>query len=230
MRIVLSPRRASARRLSLRGDYTSPMAAATQIDLTQEGAFTQLPMPYVWRPPVPMSDKELMAFSRLHRPWRIERNADGDLEIMTPVNMRGAQSEAWIGSRLFAWAEEHGGITFSPNVGFTLPDTSVRSPDASWLSQEKWDALGEEQAGFGRVCPEFLIELLSKSDSRKMLEAKMDLWMANGAELAWMIDPFAREVMVYRAGRPVEKLSAPELLIADAAVPGFSLELRKLWE
>lgn len=205
------------------------MAAATQIDLTQEGAFAQLPMPYVWRPPVPMSDEDLMAFSRRHRPYRIERNALGDLEIMTPLNLMGAHSEAWIVFRLNAWAEQHGGIVFSPNAGFTLADTSVRSPDASWLSQEKWDALGEEQAGFGRTCPQFLVELLSKSDSRKALEAKMDMWMANGAQLAWLIDPFAREVRVYRAGSPVEVLSAPEVLAADAIVLGFTLDMKKLW-
>jgi Uma2 family endonuclease len=207
------------------------MAAATQIDLFQEGALAHLPMPYVWHPPVPLSDLELMALSRLHMPYRLERNAHGELEIMSPTGLEGGHLEIWIAGRLMFWAEEHGGIAFSPTSGFTLPDGSVRSPDASWVSQERWDALSKaEQKGFGRVCPEFLIELMSESDSRSTLEAKMQLWIANSAQLAWMIDPSAREVIIYRASGQNEVLHAPESLIADVVVPGFRLDMRKIWD
>ena len=211
-------------------EYTSVMAAVTQLDLTQEGALANLPMPYVWRPPAPLSDEELESFSRRHRPYQIERNAQGEMEIRSPTGLEGGHWELWIAGRLMLWAEEHGGIAFSPTAGFTLPDGSVRSPDASWVSQEKWDALSrKEQKGFGHICPEFLIELMSESDSRSTLEAKMQMWIANGAQLAWMIDPFACEVGIYRAGKPVEVLHAPEVLVADAVVPGFRLDMQKLW-
>ncbi len=211
-------------------DYTFAMAAASQLDLTQEGAFAHLPMPFTWRPRVRMSDEELLAFSRLHRPFRIERTAQGELEIMSPTALEGGHFEIWIAGRLMNWAEEHGGLAFSPTSGFTLPDGSVRSPDASWVSQARWDVLSrKEQKGFGHICPEFLVELMSESDSRSTLEAKMNMWMANGAQLAWLIDPFARVVNVYRVGETTETLHAPEVLVADVAVVGFTLNVHKLW-
>lgn len=182
------------------------------------------------RLPEPLSDEELAAFSYRNRPYRIERNANGELEIMTPLNTKGGHREMFVGARLFDWAEMHGGIVVSSSSGFTLADSSVRSPDASWLSDSRWNALTDaEQRGFAPVCPEFLVEILSESDRRATLEAKMEIWLANGAQLAWMIDPFEASVSDYRPGQPVRVLSRPEWVEADAVVPGFRLEMARLW-
>jgi Uma2 family endonuclease len=189
-----------------------------------------LPMPLTLRLPFVMTDHELEAFSRRNKPFRIERNSKGELEIMSPVGARGGNFEARVSAKLSFWAEEHGGIAFSPSVGFTLPDGSVRSPDASWLSEGAWESLTEEQKNsFAPRCPEFLIELLSPSDSRRELEAKMEMWITNGAQLAWMIDPFAATVTIYRPGEPSRQLDRPDWVEAETVVPGFRLETSRLW-
>lgn len=189
-----------------------------------------LPVPLTLRLPVPLNDEELIAFSRRNRPYRIERNANGELEVMSPVGFEGGQRELFVMREIGDWAEVHGGVCVSSNAGFTLPDKSVRSPDASWISDSRVARLTDaERRGFAPICPEFLVEIRSESDQRTILEAKMDMWIANGAELAWLIDPFARTVSIYRPGRAVEVLQAPELVEADAVVPGFRLSMAKLW-
>ena len=192
---------------------------------------TGLQLPITLRVSVPLSDAELIQFSRKNVPYRIERNEKGELEIMSPVGSEGGRREVIVMTRLEAWAEEHGGITFSSNVGFTLRDGSVRSPDASWLSESSWNALSEaDQARYAPVCPEFLIEVLSESDSRPVLEAKMQHWIDSGAQLAWMIDPFSRTVSIYRPGSICETLVEPEVVEADAVVAGFRLSTARLWK
>jgi Uma2 family endonuclease len=206
------------------------MAALAECLDFEQLSLAGLAMPFVLRPSVPLSDQELIAFSRRNRPYRIERNAKGELEIMSPVGFEGGQRELFAGARLLEWAERHGGFCTSSNGGFAVPDGSVRSPDASWVSQARVDALTDaEKRGFAPVCPEFLIEILSESDSRPKLEEKMEMWIANGAQLAWMIDPFAAEVLVYRPGQTAERLARPEWVEADAVVPGFRLEMARLW-
>lgn len=206
------------------------MATLAQIDLTREGALFGLPMPLTLRTPVAMSDEDLMAFSHRNRLYRIERNAQGELEIMSPVGFEGGQREIYVGSRLFDWAEEHGGVVVSSNAGFKLADEAVRSPDASWVSDNRINALNDvERRGFAPLCPDFLVQILSESDSRAKLEEKMEMWIANGAHLAWMIDPFAAEVLIYRPGREAVLLVRPDWVEAEAVVPCFRLETSRLW-
>lgn len=193
-------------------------------------SLTGLTLPITLRFASPFSDLELIAFSRRNRPLRIEQNAEGELEIMPPLGFEAGQRELFVMCRLGDWAERSGGLAFSSNVGVLLRDKSVRSPDASWMSQARWGVLSkDEQEGFAPVCPDFLVEILSESDSRPKLEEKMDMWIANGARLAWMVDPFAAEVLVYRPGQVVEKLVRPDWVEADAVVPGFRLETSRLW-
>ncbi len=179
--------------------------------MTREGVLFGLPMPLTFQPPIAMTDAELIAFSRRNRPYRIERNASDELEIMSPVGFEGGRRETFAGRILGNWAEGHGGVCASASTGFTLPDGAVRSPDASWMSNDRVSRpTDEERRGFAPVCPEFLIEILSETDSRRQLEAKMQMWMANGAQLAWMIDPYAATVSIYRSGAAVEVVERPE--------------------
>ena len=190
-----------------------------------------LPTPVVLRLAVPLSDEELIGFSRRNRPYRIERNSNGELEVMSPVGFEGGQRELFVMRVLGNWAEEHGGVCVSSNAGFTLPDKSVRSPDASWISDTRVATLSDaERRGFAPICPEFLVAILSESDDRATLQAKMAMWISNGAQLAWMIDPFAATVSIYRPGRTVELLGCPDMVEAGEVVPGFCLSTGKLWK
>jgi len=206
------------------------MSTVADLDLTRDGVLAGLPMPLTLRLSAPITDDELIAFSLRNKPWQIERNAKGELEIMSPVGFERGQRELYVMRKLGDWAEENGGVCASSSAGFTLPDSSVRSPDASWISDARVSALtADEQRRFAPLCPEFLIEILSESDSREKLEAKMRMWMENGAQLAWMIDPFAETVTVYRGHRAVEVLVRPDFVKAGEPVAGFRLPLAKFW-
>jgi len=106
----------------------------------------------------------------------------------------------------------------------------MRSPDAAWIAWPRWNALTkEEQERFAPICPEFVIELRSSSDSLGELQAKMGLWIANGAELAWLIDPSRKTVEIYRPGREVEVFEGGSAVEGEGPVAGFVLELGKIW-
>lgn len=188
-------------------------------------------LPLTFRPFAPLSDEDLMRLSRANKPYKIERTAHGEITVMTPVGGIGGTHEFYVASQLFNWIESTGsGIGFAANTGFNLPDGSCLSPDAAWLSRPRWNALtAEQQAGYPPLCPEFIIKIRSRSDSRRLLETKMQLWIANGAQLAWLLDPIDRSVTVYTPDQPPQTFLTPSQLTATGPVAGFALDLTRLW-
>ncbi len=190
-----------------------------------------LPMPVTLRPAAPLSDEQLLRLSLRNKGWKIERNREGELTFMTPVTGKGGKHEMYV-TRIFAnWSEEDGsGLAFGSNTGFNLPDGSCLSPDAAWIPLERWNALTPgQQDSFLPFCPDFLMEVRSKSDGRRALEDKMQLWMQNGAKLAWLVDPIDRSVTIYRPGQAPRTLDQPEEVTAEAPVAGFRLPCAPLW-
>jgi Uma2 family endonuclease len=198
---------------------------AGQIDLRD------LELPLVLRPSSPISDETLIKLSERNRPYRLELDKEGKVTIMTPVNYRGGKQEGYVAASLLLWSEEDGrGSALPANVGFRLPDGSCLAPDAAWLTKEREEALTPEQLdSFPPVCPDFVIEVRSKSDARAALEAKMQLWLDNGAQLAWLIDPIDANVTIYRPAKTPEILVRPEVVGGDAPVTGFVLRCTGLW-
>ena len=178
-----------------------------------------------------LSNADLLRFCSENRPLQVEREATGELTIMTPTSSKIGRLESRICAALDRWAAEHGqGDCFGPSAGFLLPDSSVRAADAHWLSHRRWNALSPaEQEGFAPVCPEFVIEVRSTSDDLATLCAKMRMWLANGAELAWLADPERKVVEIFRPGEIPEVLDDPETVSGTGPVQGFQLALRKLW-
>jgi Uma2 family endonuclease len=179
----------------------------------------------------PMTDEELMRFCAENDALRVERDVNGELIVMSPSGSGTGQKNSDLIYQLTAWAREtNSGATFDSNAGFTLPDGSMRSPDAAWIAWPRWNALTkQEQDGFAPICPEFVIELRSPSDSLTELQAKMRLWIANGAEVAWLVDPSRKTVEVYRPGREAEVLEGGSAVEGDGPVAGFVLELGRVW-
>jgi Uma2 family endonuclease len=179
-----------------------------------------------------LTDEELIRFSRQNRPHRFERNKDGDITMMSPVGGLGSHHEGIVAGPLIVWAQDTGrGVAFAPNVGFNLPDGSCLAPDAAWLTMPRWKALTfDQQKGIPPLCPEFIVEVRSHSDTRHSVEEKMKLWMDNGAQLAWLIDPIQPRVTILRAGQPEEELVRPEVLQGDGPIEGFVLKAEPLWE
>ena len=179
----------------------------------------------------PMTDEELLLFCAENESLRVERDANGELIVMSPTWSETSSKNAYLTYQVMKWGEETGsGMTFDSNGGFTLPDSSVRSADAAWISWVRWNALTDEQRqGFARVCPQFVIELRSSSDRLTDVQEKMQLWIANGSELGWLIDPSRKVVEIYRPGCEVEVLEGGSAVEGDGPVAGFVLELGRIW-
>ncbi len=190
-----------------------------------------LPLPLSVRPAVALTDEELMRFSAENKPYKIERNKEGEITIMTPVGGIGGTHEYYVNLHFGMWNEQDGaGRGFGPNTGFNLPDGSCLSPDVAWLSLARWNALSpSEQGGYPPVCPEFVIEIRSRTDARRLLEAKMQLWLDDGAQLAWLIDPIDATVSIYRPNEPSETLERPDVVQGHAPVGSFVLRTTPLW-
>jgi Uma2 family endonuclease len=175
----------------------------------------------------PITGKEFDDFCQINRHLRIERTASGEIVIMPPVFSDTGNRNFNLTVQLGIWAAQDGtGLGFDSSTGFTLPNGAMRSPDASWLSRKKWDALtDEEKASFAPVCPDFVIELRSASDNLKDLKEKMLEYLENGVSLAWLIDRQKRTVYIYRPNQEVKILDNPEQVSGSPELSGFSLSI-----
>jgi Uma2 family endonuclease len=191
-----------------------------------------LPFPITVRPPARLTDEELLIFCERNDVLRVELEPNGDLTVMTPAGSGSGNLNAYLTTKIGNWAEADGrGEPFDSSSGFRLPDGAMRSPDASWISHERIAALTRlERRGFWRICPEFIVELVSESDSRSTVEEKMRMWIGNGAQLAWLIDPYSAEAIVYRANVEPEKLARPEYLTGESPVTGLRLPMKRFWD
>ena len=192
-----------------------------------EGAVLSLKL----RPVVCLSDEQFFEFCQLNRDLRIERTAGGGITIMPPTGGDTSDRNAEITMLLRQWAKRDAtGVTLDSSVGFVLPNDAILSPDASWVSRDRLAALtAEQRTKFLPLCPDFVIELRSPTDSLPALRNKMQEYIANGVRLGWLIDPREQQVSVYRPQLPVELLDRPRSVSADPLLPGFSLEMADIW-
>jgi len=162
---------------------------------------------------------------------KLERNANGELIVMPPTGGETGKRNLTAGAQLWTWNEQTElGEAFDSSTGFTLPNKADRSPDVSWVEKSRWSALTPEQKDkFIPLCPDFVIELLSPSDSLKKTQEKMQEYMENGCRLGWLINRKKREVEIYRPGQDVEVLQSPLTLSGENVLPGFVLYLQKIW-
>ncbi|MBF2072852.1 MAG: Uma2 family endonuclease [Synechococcales cyanobacterium C42_A2020_086] len=157
----------------------------------------------------------------------MERSPQGDLIIMTPIGGEGGSQEAMLIGRVVLWNEQTAlGVVFSSQTVFSLPGGGDRSPDVSWVQLDRWQALSqEEREGFPPICPDFVIELRSRSDRLKLLQDKMQEYLNCGLRLGWLINRQDRQVEIYRAGQAMEVVALPVVLSGEGVLPGFELEV-----
>ncbi len=178
-----------------------------------------------------MTVQEFYEFCLANRDLRIERNANGEVIIMPPAFSDTGNRNMKISQQLANWSDQDGsGESFDSSAGFTLPNGATRSPDASWIRLERWNTLTDDQkASFAPICPDFVIELRSSSDTLSSLQEKMQEYLSNGISLGWLIDRKNRQVYVYRPHQDVEILDNPETVKGDPELPGFGLQMAKIW-
>lgn len=183
-------------------------------------------------PVIKLSEGQFAEFCTMNDDLRIELTAEGVIEIMPPAFGNTSRKNNLIGIHLGNWALQDGnGVSFDSSGGFTLPNRAVRSPDASWVSNARYNLLSpEEKNSFTPLCPDFVVELRSSSDRLSVLQAKMDEYIANGARLGWLLDPLERQAHIYRPNAQPEILDNSESISADPELPGFTLDLKPIWE
>ncbi|BAU13836.1 hypothetical protein LEP3755_43790 [Leptolyngbya sp. NIES-3755] len=199
----------------------------------------QIPLTVSFPALVQMTDEQFYEFCQANRELRIERTAKGEVIIMPPAFSDTGNRNVKISQQVANWADQDGtGEAFDSSAGFTLPNGATRSPDTSWIRLERWNTLTDEQkASFAPICPDFVIELRSSSDTLTGLQTKMQEYIDNGAILGFLIDPCGiceaarknRTVHVYRPGRDSEILENPETVSGDPELPGFVLRMAKIW-
>ncbi len=184
-----------------------------------------------FRPIIELTDDQFFEFCQLNRDIRIERTAQGEIEIMPPAGGKTSERNSEANFQLRLWAKKDGtGATFDSSGGFRLPNGATRSPDAAWISHGRLAGLAvEAREKFIPLCPDFVIEIRSPTDSLASLQRKMQEYIDNGAQLGFLLVPQTRRVYVYRPQQPVDILENPETLAGDPVLPGFVLDLREIW-
>lgn len=182
--------------------------------------------------PLKVSDDEFAELCRLNPELQIERTSEGELVIMAPTGGKTGRRNLKLIVSFGVWAEKDGtGQSFDSSTLFSLPNGARRSPDLSWIRNERWNALTlEQQEQFPPLCPDFVVELRSRTDSLAELKTKMEEYIANGAILGWLVDPLERTVHVYRGGVALEILNNPATVSGEPLLKGFVLEMQALWD
>lgn len=177
------------------------------------------------------TDDEFLQIVAANKDLRLELSAQGELIIMPPTGGETGDRNLELGGQIWFWNRKYKlGKAFDSSTGFKLPNGATRSPDASWIPMEKWEALTPEQRKkFLPLCPDFVIELVSESDDLADTQAKMREYLENGLRLGWLINPKSQQVEIYRSHQPTEVLQSPTSLSGEDVLPGFVLDLQPIF-
>ncbi len=189
------------------------------------------PLLFRFAPAIEIPDDALFELCRINRDYRIERTAQGALSIMAPTGAETSWRNVQLTVGLAAWAENEGsGVVFDSSTGFSLPNGAMRSPDSSWVKRSRLTELTPaNKQKFLPLCPDFVIELRSPTDSMTTLREKMVEYLANGTVLGWLFDPVHRTVEIFRPEHALECLTEPDRLSAEPELPGFFFDPKRIW-
>jgi Uma2 family endonuclease len=178
-----------------------------------------------------LNEEEFEQFCCENKDMRIELTKEGDLMVMPPTGGETGIRNFSLITQFGIWVEKDGtGYGFDSSTLFTLPNGAKRSPDLSWIKKERWEALTKkERKKFSPICPDFVVELRSETDSLKTLQENIEEYIENGAQLGWLIDPIKKKVYVYRPNVDVEILDNPQTVSGEPLLKGFELNVQKIW-
>jgi len=184
------------------------------------------------QPIIEMSDDQFYQLCRANPDVKFERNAKGELIIVSPTGGETGNFNVEIAADFVIWNRQTKlGKVFDSSTCFKLPNGANRSPDVAWIKQERWNALTPKQKEkFPPIAPDFVLELMSPTDSLQVIRQKMQEYMDNQVKLGWLINPKNRSVEIYRQGQDVEVLQSPPVLLREEVLPGFVLNLSFLWD
>jgi Uma2 family endonuclease len=178
-----------------------------------------------------LTDERFEQICQSNRDLRFERTSTGELVVMSPAGSDTGRQNWGLAGQLWLWNQQTRlGVGFDSSAGFTLPNGAIRSPDVSWIKQERWDSLNASQKRkFAPICPDFVVELCSPSDRLMDVQIKMQEYLDNGTILGWLIEPETKQVQIYRQNQTVEVQNAPSCLFGENVLTGFELDLQEIW-
>jgi Uma2 family endonuclease len=180
---------------------------------------------------VQITDDQFYQLCRENPDIKFERNAQGEIIVMSPTGGETGNYNFEIATDFGIWNRQTKmGVCFDSSTCFKLPNGANRSPDVSWIEKSRWDALtAEQKQKFPPIAPDFVLELMSPTDSLKDTQSKMQEYMENQVKLGWLINRKTRRVEIYRPGQEVEILESPTELSGEDVLPGFVLNLQTVW-
>jgi Uma2 family endonuclease len=203
---------------------SATLKAAPQVEI--------LPVTLRLQPAIYLTDEQLYELCQLNGELQIERTAEGELLIMSPEGGETANRNFELSGQFRNWVNQDGtGVGFGASAGFLLPNGAMRSPDLAWVKRSRLVGLTQyEKVRFLSLCPDLVVELRSRTDRLRTLQAKMREYIENGAELGWLLDPISKRVYVYRPQGDVEVLENPATISGDPVLPEFVPDLQRIWE
>lgn len=180
-----------------------------------------------------LDDKELLSFCQDMTPYRIERDDIGQIFVAEPTGTYTGGFNAEVTTEIGLWnREKKQGKVFDSSTGFKLPNSAVRSPDSAWIALERWLSIPkEDRQSFAAIVPDFVIEIMSRSDSQVVLQKKMEQYIQNGVRLGWLIEPAQQQAWIYRQDGSVEHRDSFEKpLSGEDVLVGFELRVNELVE
>ena len=197
----------------------------SQVIFSMSAAILSLPSTLELK--IPLTDEQFFQLCQENPMLRFERTASGELIIMSLTGGETGNRNIELAFQLQAWSRQNNlGIAFDSSTCFKLPNGANRSPDAAWVQRQRWNSLMPEQRKrFPPLCPDFIVELRSVSDSLQRLQKKMQEYLDNGMRLGWLIDPTTEQVEIYRPSQAVEILQSPTTLLGEAVLPHFVLDV-----
>jgi Uma2 family endonuclease len=191
---------------------------------------TPISLPPILELNIDLTDEQFFQLCQANQDLKFERTANGHLIIMPPTGGATGDRNSELNFQIRAWNRQTKlGKVFDSSTGFKLPNGADRSPDVAWLQLDRWNALTpEQQEKFLPLCPDFVVELMSPSDSLKTTQAKMQEYIDNGARLGWLIDRANQQVEVYRSNGAVEVLRSPQTLSGEEILPDLVVDLSEI--
>ncbi len=176
-----------------------------------------------------LSDERLLELGSLNEEWYIEADDAGGLLLMAPPGPRSGAREMRIGMQITLWCDSSNRGEAFPSSMFHLPNGWRRAPDAAWISDERLSGIVEDDQIVWRVCPDFVVEIRSQSDSLRAAQDKMDMWISQGAQLGWLVDPLDEVVWIYRPEQRPERLARPPSVTATEIADDLTVDFRRVW-
>lgn len=174
-----------------------------------------------------LTDDDFFTLCQQNRNLRIEMTKEGDMIVMMPTGGEGGNRNFNLIGEFYAWVKADGtGVGFDSSTGFKLPNGAKRSPDLSWIERKRWTRVPKKlRKKFPPICPDFVVELRSETDDLEVVQAKMEEYLENGAQLGWLIDPLEKKVHIYRPDEKVKILNRPKTLSGEPLLQGLKLKL-----